>query len=97
MRNHIGIAVWLWQFRMGFYNDECLPFETRLHLGIRLGILFSGSFVYKCHYDSSYITKQCFAENGDRLNSKITKLLLELHFRPKLVHFCFQNVPYQIV
>ena len=32
----------------------------------------------KCHNDSSYIAKQYFAANGDRLNSQITKLLHEL-------------------
>ena len=30
MLNHNGIAVWLWQFRMGLNNDELLPFETSL-------------------------------------------------------------------
>ena len=36
--------------------------------------------VCKCHNDSSHITKQYFAANGDILNSQITKLLHELHF-----------------
>ena len=41
MLNHTGIAVSLWQFRMGLNNDEFLPFETRLHLGYGSGILSS--------------------------------------------------------
>ena len=28
MLNHTGIAVWLWQFPMGFNDNEFLPFET---------------------------------------------------------------------
>ena len=36
--------------------------------------------VCKCHNDSSHITKQYFAAKRDILNSKITKLLHELHF-----------------
>ena len=35
MLNHTDIAVWLWQFRMGLNNDDFLPFETRLHFGIK--------------------------------------------------------------
>ena len=58
--------VLLWQFRMGLNNDKFLPF---LDLN-----------AWKCYKDSSHITKQYFAANGDRLNSQITKLLHELHF-----------------
>ena len=66
MLNHTGIAVLLWHFRMGLNNDDFLSFETRLHLGQWLGILFPGSYW------------QYFAANGDRLNSQVTKLLHEL-------------------
>ena len=45
---------------------------------------FLDLIVFKCHNDSSHITKQYFAANGDRLNSQITKLLHEFI---SLTHF----------
>ena len=62
-------------------HDECLPFEPRLHLGEWLKeSCFLDLIVCKCNNDFSYITKQYFAANGDRLDSQITKSLHEFHF-----------------
>ena len=46
-------------------------------------------------YVNATITKQYFAENGDRLNSQITQLLHEMHFtntfHDQNLYICFQN------
>ena len=78
MLNHNGIAVWLWQFRMGLNNDELLPFETRLFwIMARNPVSWILSSV---NATTIHITKQYFAAHLDRLNSQITKVLHELYF-----------------
>ena len=86
---------WGWPARINYVQTIFIPlvtctlFEPHDHLvhsspqwdnASEKAMHYIGRRRSKCHNDSSHITKQYFAANGDRLNSQITKLLHELHF-----------------